>query len=324
MQARQTTRASGETGRPPGGPRGQTDGVGKTARPNLYRQVTDKIIAELEAGIAPWVRPWAGVADAAAPFGLPKNGQTGKTYSGINILLLWAAAFETARRTQVWLTYRQAQSLGGQVRKGERGAMVVYRDSFVPKAERERAAATGEDPETVGFLKRYTVFNADQCDGLPETLYQTARPLPHREAIPQAETLIEATGADFRIGGDEAFYAPARDYIQIPPQPLFFEQIDYYRTAFHELGHWTGHESRLDRQLKTRKGSKDYAREELVAEMTTAFVCAAMGIVPTVRHTDYLGAWLAVLKEDKRAIFRAASLASKAADYILTFRSPDA
>jgi len=142
-------------------------------------------------------------------------------------------------------------------------------------------------------------------------------PLPEREIVPIAEEVIAASGVDFRIGGDRAFYAPTHDFVQVPPQPAFFQQINYYRTALHELTHATGHPSRLGRKLVTAFGSKDYAREELVAEMGSAFLCAALGIVPTVRHADYLASWLEVLREDNRAIFRAASAASKAADWLL-------
>jgi len=285
-------------------------------RKDLYQSVTDTVIAEMERGCVPWVQPWGNV-DSAAPVGLPANAHTGRNYSGINILLLWGAAIETARTTQIWLTFKQALALGGNVRKGERGTTICYADSFIPKKEQARAASEGVDPQRVGFLKRYTVFNIDQCEGLTEELYVGSAPLPECETIPLAERLIAATGADFRIGGDKAFYVPSRDFIQVPPQPAFFEQINYYRTCFHELGHWTGHKSRLARDMKSRNGTKDYAREELVAEMASAFVCAALSIQPTVHHTDYLGSWLEVLREDKRAIFRAASLASKAADYIL-------
>ena len=179
-----------------------------------------------------------------------------------------------------------------------------------------------EDARQIAFLKRYTVFNADQCDGLPDGFTAGAPDLPESDIIPRAEALIAATGADFRIGGDRAYYVPSQDFIQVPPQPAFFDQINYYRTCFHELGHWTGHPTRLARDLKGAFGTKDYAREELVAEMTSAFVCASLSITPTVRYADYLASWLAVLKEDNRAIFNAASLASKAADFILAFESP--
>jgi len=291
-------------------------------RADLYQDVTDTVIEQLEAGAVPWVQPW-GRPDVKTPFGMPTNAHTGRTYSGINILLLWGAAIDTGRTTQTWLTYKQAQAMGAQVRKGERGTSVCYADTFIPKAEKARAKEMGDDPQKVGFLKRYTVFNADQCEGLPEEFFKGVQPSPPCESILIAEKLIAATGADFRIGGDKAFFSPKEDFIQVPPQPSFFEQINYYRTCFHELGHWTGHKSRLDRNLKSKFGTKDYAREELVAEMATAFICAALGIVPTVRHTDYLASWLKVIKEDKRAIFRAASLASKAADYILAFQAPD-
>ena len=294
--------------------------MAETKRQTIYQDVTSRIVRELEAGRVPWVQPW-GRPDVATPLGLPRNAATRKTYSGVNILLLWGAAIAQGRRTQNWLTFRQAKALGGSVRKGERGTTVVYADRFIPKAEQERAMEEGDEAQAVPFLKRYVVFNADQCEGLPDEAHAGAVPLPECEAIPHAEALIAATDADFRIGGDRAFYVPSEDYIQVPPQPAFFEQINYYRTCFHELGHWTGHESRLARAFKGRFGSHAYAREELVAEMASAFVCASLGIVPTVRHADYLGEWLDVLKEDERAIFNAASLASKAADFILAFES---
>ncbi|MGE3476045.1 MAG: ArdC family protein [Rhodospirillaceae bacterium] len=284
---------------------------------SLYDDVTRRIIAELEQGRVPWVQPW-GSANAA--LGLPRNAATQRAYSGINILILWGAVITRGYAAQHWLTFKQALAVGGNVRKGERGTTVCYADRFTPQSEKERAAKTGEEPGQVPFLKRFTVFNVAQCDGLPEAFHGTPAPVPERERIPQAESLIAASGADFRIGGDRAFYVPSQDFIQVPPQPAFFQQIDYYRTCFHELGHWTGAEKRLHRDLSGHKGSHPYAREELVAEMTSAFVCASLSITPTVRHADYLGSWLDVLREDNRAIFRAASQASKAADFILAFQ----
>lgn len=293
-------------------------GKRKTKRPDLYQTVTDQIVSELEAGRLPWVQPWSS-DHAATAIGLPENARTGRAYNGINVLLLWGAAIESGRRAQRWVTFKQALALGGCVRKGERGTTVVYADRFTPQAERERAANDGDEARQIAFLKRYTVFNVDQCEGLPEALHDTSDPLPECETIPRAEALIAATGADFRISGDRAFYAPAQDFVQVPPQPAFTQQINYYRTCLHELGHWTGHQRRLDRKLTTSFGTKDYAREELVAELCAAFTCAALQIKPTVRHADYIGSWLEVLKEDKRAIFRAASLASKASDFLLAF-----
>ncbi len=307
------------TGRRPSSGEGEGPRAARPAparlRPSLYDEVTGRIIAELEAGRFPWVQPW-GEAGATGP-GLPRNATTGHRYSGVNILLLWGAVIQHGYPSQGWLTFRQALNAGGCVRKGEHGTPIVYADRFTPKAETERAARDGDDAQTVPFLKSFTVFNLAQCEGL-EGLAADPAPLPERQIIPHTEALIQATKADFRIGGDRAFYVPSRDFIQVPPQPSFREQINYYRTCFHELSHWTGHPSRLARDLSGRMGSEPYAREELVAEMGAAFVCASLGVSPTVRHADYLGGWLDVLREDNRAIFRAASAASKAADFILS------
>lgn len=283
-------------------------------RASLYDEVTAKVIGQLEAGIFPWVQPWSS---AAACPGLPRNAISGRPYSGINVLILWGAVIEGGYPSQDWLTFRQALAAGGCVRKGERGQTVFYADKFIPKNEREQGSAEGDAPRAIPFLKRFVVFNAAQCDGLPERLTAAPAPLPEREQHEQAEALIAASAADFRVGGPEAFYVPALDYVQVPPQPAFAEQIDYYRTALHELGHWTGHKSRLDRDQSGRFGTPAYAREELCAEMASAFLCAALGIVPTVRHADYLGHWLTVLRADNRAIFKAASGASKAAEFLL-------
>ncbi len=284
-------------------------------RANLYDEVTARIVAELEAGRFPWVQPW-GRADGAA-LGLPRNAVTARPYSGINILILWRSVIEQGWPSQGWLTFRQAIEAGGCVRKGERGTTVVYADRFIPETEKARARDNGEDAKAIPFLKRFTVFNIAQCDGLRDGLATDPAPLPEREIVPVAEDVIAASGVEFRIGGDRAFYVPSLDYVQVPPQPVFFEQINYYRTCLHELTHATGHPKRLNRDLTNPFGSKYYAREELVAEMGAAFLCAALGIVPTVRHADYLASWLGVLREDSRAIFRAASQASKAADWLL-------
>ncbi|WP_034161459.1 ArdC family protein [Sphingomonas sp. ERG5] len=309
--------------------RREEGGESSAQRATLYDDVTSRIICELEAGRVPWVQPWGSVGTAAP--GLPRNALTGRTYSGVNILILWGAVIECGWPSQSWLTFRQALDAGGSVRKGERGVTVVYADRFTPNAGKERAHATGEGEgergsrrgsdtpraKAIAFLKRFTVFNVAQCDGLRPGLAADPAPLAEREVVSVAENVIAASGVDFRIGGDEAFYVPSLDYVQVPPQPAFFAQIDYYRTCLHELTHATGHVSRLDRKLMNGVGGKHYAREELVAEMGSAFLCAALGIVPTVRHADYLGHWLDLLREDSRAIFRAASQASKAADWLL-------
>ena len=288
-------------------------------RANLYDEITSRIIGELEAGRLPWVQPW-GSSGVVAPLSMPRNALTGRGYSGINVLILWGAVVARGYSCQSWLTFRQALSLGGSVRKGERGTTVVYADRFVPEDEKRRSRETGEDAHAISFLKRFTVFSTDQCDGLPEDLVVAPPPVPEGLIQPEIEALIQASGADLRLGGDKAFYSPALDYVQVPRPEAYFEPINWHRTALHELGHWSGHATRLARDLSGGFGSKKYAQEELVAEMTAAFTCATLGITPTVRHADYIGSWLDVLREDNRAIVRAASAASKAADLLLAFR----
>lgn len=265
---------------------------------DIYAEVTAKIVAELEQGRLPWVQPW-GRTGMANP-SLPRNALTSRSYSGVNILILWGAVIEQGYPTQSWLTFRQAREAGGNVRKGEHGTTVVYADRFTPEKEKERARQTGEGEgdqsslrgsddrpsRAVPFLKMFTVFNVAQCEGLRPGLAADPAPLAEREIVPVAEDVIAASGVDFRIGGDRAFYVPSADYVQVPPQPAFFEQINFYRTALHELTHATGHPSRLGRKLTNGFGSKDYAREELIAEMGSAFLCASLGIQPTVRHAD--------------------------------------
>lgn len=291
-------------------------------RTNLYDDITNKIIAELEEGRVPWVQPW-GTAAAKAPLAMPKNAATGRGYSGINVLILWGAVIQHGFPGQSWLTFRQALSLGGNVRKGEHGTTVVYADRFIPDDEKKRARETGEDAHAIPFLKRFTVFNAAQCDGLPEDVVAAAPPPPPGLIEPKVETLIEATGIDFRIGGNRAYYVPAHDYVQVPPPNAYFEPINWHRTALHELGHASGAAHRLNRNLSGSFGSKLYSVEEITAELISAFCCASLGIVPTVRHADYIGSWLECLREDNRAIIRAASQASKAADWLLAHLPAD-
>jgi antirestriction protein ArdC len=289
-------------------------------RTSLYDEVTDRIVTELEQGTVPWVRPWAS---SSVSLGLPRNSATQRNYSGINILILWNAVIKRSFASQDWLTFRQALSLGGHIRKGERGTVICYADRFIPRGERERARETGDDLSAVPFLKRFTVFNIAQCEGLPAHIAPAPHVLSEIELSPDAEVLIAATGAKFVTGGGEAFYDCAEDAIHLPSREAHVSAADFYGTAFHELGHWSAHPSRLARDLKNRFGSEAYAREELIAELTSAFLCAQFGIVPKVRHTDYLGHWLNILKSDSRAIFHAASQASKASEFILAFRHPE-
>jgi antirestriction protein ArdC len=288
----------------------------ETGRQSLYADVTARVIRELEHGRVPWVQPWDSGRCAC---GMPYNLATGRPYSGINVLILWATVIDAKHSSQAWLTYRQALATGGNIRRGEKGTTVFYAERFVPDGEEERAQQEGREARQFAFLRRFTVFNMDQCEGLPESWLWPTLPVPDHEAIPHADALIKATGADFRIGGPEAFYAPGEDVVSVPPQRAFPNPVDYYRTALHELGHWTGHSSRLNRDQSGPYGGPDYAREELVAELASAFTCASLLIRPTVRHSDYISAWLEVLRDDDRAVFRAASLASKAADYLLQY-----
>ena len=207
------------------------------ARSNLYDDITNKIIAELEQGRLPWVQPW-GTAMAKAPLAMPRNATTRRQYSGINVLILWGAVIQHGFPTQNWLTFRQALSLGGNVRKGERGTTVVYADRFTPEDEKRRARESGEEPGKIPFLKRFTVFNAAQCEGLPEQIAAVGPPPPPGLIEPTVEALIRATGIDFRIGGNRAFYIPAQDYVMVPPPHAFHEPINWHRTALHEMGHY--------------------------------------------------------------------------------------
>ena len=222
---------------------------------------------------------------------------------------------------QSWLTFRQALSLGGNVRKGEHGTTVVYADRL-PDDEKRRARETGEEAAAIPFLKRFTVFNAAQCENLPTDVAAVAPPPLPGLIEPRVEALIRATGVDFRIGGARAFYAPGPDFVMVPPPQAYFDPINWHRTALHELGHASGHPSRLGRDLGGAFGSRKYAFEELVAEMTAASLCFARHRPDRpARRLHRLLARSAA--EDNRAVVRAASQASKAADWLLGFL-PDA
>lgn len=184
-------------------------------RTSLYDEITGKIVAELEAGRLPWVQPW-GTASAKAPLAMPKNAATGRQYSGVNVLILWGAVVARGFSCQSWLTFRQALSLGGNVRKGEHGTTVVYADRFVPDEEKRRSRETGDEAQPIPFLKRFTVFSTDQCENLPEGLVTAPPPVPDGLILPEVEDLIRASRADLRLGGDKAFYSPIADYIQVP------------------------------------------------------------------------------------------------------------
>lgn len=284
-------------------------------RKDVYTRVTERVIADLEQGIRTWMKPWS-VEHTAGKISRPLR-YNGTPYRGMNVLLLWGEAVAKGYAAPIWMTFKQALELGAFVRKGEHGSLVVYANS-ITKTE---AGENGEDVEReIPFMKGYTVFNVEQVEGLPAHYYaKPDNPLPLSERIESADRFIGATGATIYHGGNSAFYAPARDIVQMPPFEAFRDKESYYATALHELTHWTNHKSRLDRSFDGKRfGDHGYAREELVAELGAAFLCADLGITPEVRddHAAYLGHWLKVLQEDKRAIFSAAAHAQRAADFL--------
>ena len=291
-------------------------------RIDVYARVTAKIIADLEQGVRTWQRPW-NAANATGNIIRPLRA-TGQPYRGVNVLLLWSEALDKGYTAPVWMTYKQATTLGAQVRKGEHGSLVVYADSFT-KTETDDQGK--EADRKIAFMKGYTVFNAEQCEGLPAQYYARpeapALPLPAR--IDAADTFFAATRADIRHGGTRAYYAQGSDHVQMPPFETFEDAESYAATLAHELTHWTKHPARLDRDMgRVKWGDVGYAKEELVAELGAAFLCADLGITPDVRpdHAAYIGSWLEALKGDKRFIFTAAAHAQRAADYLHGLQQP--
>lgn len=285
-------------------------------RKDIYQRVTDAIVSELEKGIRPWLKPW-NAEHVAGRITRPLRAN-GIPYRGINVLMLWAAATERGYAAPLWLTYKQAQELGAQVRKGEKGSLVVYANTIT---RTEQDEATGEDVDReIPFMKGYTVFNAEQVDGLPAHFYAMQAPaLDPVQRIERAEGYFAATGATIVEGGNRAFYRMADDHVQMPPFVSFREPEAFYATLAHELCHWTKHPKRLDRDFGRKPfGDEGYAMEELVAELGAAFVCADLALTPQPReeHAAYIGSWLKALKNDKRAIFAAAAHAQRAADFL--------
>lgn len=282
------------------------------ARLDLYQQVTDAIVAELEKGVAPWVRPWKTLTHEFG--GLPFNGYTRRPYRGVNVWLLEIARFKASYEDPRWFTLRQTNLLGGKVRRGEKATLVIFWKTHSFEETREE---TGERVErTVPLLRSYYLFNAAQCEGVPQNEVQEVTPAPELRYA-QVKALLERTRATVQTGGDQAFFSPALDFIAMPALAAFETEEHYWGTMLHELTHWTGHSSRLARDLAGRFGSQAYAAEELVAEMGSAFLCAQLGVEGRLRHPEYVGHWLAVLKGDKRAVFTASSLAQRAADFVL-------
>ncbi|WP_413724145.1 ArdC family protein [Sodalis sp. RH16] len=275
-------------------------------RTDIYQTVTDNIIAALEGGVKLWSCPWQRVSGMS---GLPSNYATGVAYSGVNIMLLWCSASKQGFSDSRWMTYKQAQAAGGQVRKGEHGTTAI----FYATLEKENDAG---EIDHIPMLKTFTVFNVQQIDGLvltTETVGQEATFDPS----PQAENLFRNSGANIIEKGQYAFFSPSTDEVWLPERHLFADAANFYATGLHELVHWSGGRGRLNREMKGKFGSEDYVFEELIAELGSAFLMADLGIVGEVQHESYIASWLKALKNDKRYIFKAASAAAKAHRYLM-------
>lgn len=286
------------------------------AREDVYARVAGQIVADLERGVRPWAKPW-NAEHAAGRIARPLRSN-GEPYRGMNVLLLWSSAADRGYAARIWMTFNQAKELKAHVRAGERSTPAVYAGKI---ARREAREDGGEEKEKeIFFLKTYAVFNVEQIEGLPPHFYAAAGPkLDPARRIEHAEDFAKNTGAVVRHGGDGAHYSPASDHVQMPPRESFRDPEAYYSTLLHELAHWTKREGRLDRDFGRKKfGDEGYAREELVAEIASAFLSADLGLELRVRedHASYLDHWIKVIKEDHRAVFVAASHAQQAADYL--------
>jgi antirestriction protein ArdC len=285
---------------------------------NPYGDITARILSELENGFAPWVKPWS----ATPGNNVPSNAATGRPYSGCNVMLLWLShgRFASPR----FLTYKQAQALGGNVRKGEHGFTVYFVKPMVGKSTTDE---TGEDQPGRAFtmLREYTVFNVAQCDGLPEKIL-TPDPVKPRNSDERDATIDEflsASGATIREGFGEAYFSPGQDFISMPAFAAFKSAATFYGVTFHELAHWTGHKARLARDFSGRFGTQAYAAEELVAELTSAFLCAEFNLDGELRHAAYIASWIKLLKDEPKAFMTAASKAQAAADYLRTLANAE-
>ncbi len=276
-------------------------------RRDLYSEVTTRILAELETGCAPWIKPWS----ATPGRNHPHNAASNRPYSGCNVVLLWMAQQRQQWATPRFLTFNQAQELGGSVRKGEHGTKVY----FVKKLE-VKGKEGEEATRIIPMLREYTVFNVAQCEGLPQPKPITPQNKDARDSL--ADEFLSSTRADIREGNGEAYYVPSQDFISLPSFAAFKSADCFYGTAFHELGHWTGHKQRLDRRegMEGRFGNRAYAAEELIAELSAAFLCAEFDMDGELRHAGYIKSWIELLKNDARAFFTAASKAQAAADYL--------
>lgn len=282
---------------------------------DTYQRITDTIVEQLEAGTKPWIRPWRGNARRSS---IISRRATGETYRGINVIMLWVAGQTFGYEENTWMTYRQAQDFGGQVRKGEKGTLVVKYGTFTPKDHDD------DEDRAIPYLKGYSVFNIEQIENMPDRFFTPAEelpgnPVPHIEAV---ESFVQNTGASVSYGGTKACYRPSIDDILMPDRGRFDSEVHLYSTLLHEVSHWSGAKHRLDRDLTGRFGSEGYGVEELVAELAASFLCADLGVAhdPRDNTAAYLASWLAVLNNDKKAIITAAAKAQAAADYLTTLQ----
>ena len=277
----------------------------------LYERIAEQIRTQLAEGVLPWHRPWAVDPDARVSKPLRENAVP---YQGINVLILWGAALEAGYASPFWMTYRQAQSIGAQVRKGERATHIV----FAKTAKKTETDEFGDESQVLLHVRRvYAVFNADQIDGLPEKYVPEIPDVNPDERDAACDAWFERLGIDIRYGGERAYYAPGPDRIQMPPFQTFESAQAFFSTLAHESVHSTGHHSRLDRSFGAH-GTPEYAREELVAELGSAFLCADLGIAsaPRADHASYVGSWLDLLKDEPRAVFDAATQAQQAVEFL--------
>lgn len=285
------------------------------AQADIYARITGKIIADLENGNLTWRKPWS--TDHLAGQVMRPLRWNDVPYQGVNTLLLWGTAAEQGYKSPYWMTFKQALELKANVRKGEKGTQIVYADKFLV----EDKNAKGETVTSqIPFLKPYTVFNADQIDGLSDGFYKQPEPVRtntmSRNA--QLEAFFAQTKADIYTG-HKASYSITTDRVQMPPFESFESVESYYAILAHEICHWTRHPTRLDRDLGRKAyGDAGYAKEELVAELGACFLAADLGFepMPAAQHAAYIQSWLQALHNDKRFIFQAASHAQKAVEYL--------
>lgn len=286
-------------------------------RIDIYTRITERIVEDLEQGVRPWMKPWSA-ANTHSRISRPVR-HNGLPYSGMNVLLLWSEQVSRGFSSSMWMTFKQALELGGAVRKGETGSTVVFASRFTKSV----ADGNGNDVDReIPFLKAYSVFNIEQIDGLPDTYH--APPAKVRdpvERIARADLFFRNTGAVIRHGGNQAYYSPINDVIQMPPFEAFRDAAGHAAVLSHELTHWTAAAHRVGRDLsRYTKDRTDRAREELIAELGSCFLCADLGIAPELEprpdHASYLQSWLSVLANDKRVIFQAAAHAQRAVSFL--------